>query len=171
MRTVFQFSILCRMNLVTMGSLIQELQDIQIFQICHYIFSEHLVLRISPTFERCCHQLMDSSYIQILQIHKFDSDETIQDPSEHCILCILKLYWIKLNLLLFWGLWLRCSEIYPVFIDQNKYKIENSSLCRFILCLLNAWEKNLSLKLHSSCSKISVTILFVQKNKNNFLEI
>ena len=110
MRTVFQFSILHRMNLVTMGSLIQELQDIQIFQICHYIFSEHLVLRIFPTFERCCHQLMDSSYIQILQIHKFDSDETIQDPSEHCILCILKLYWIKLNLLLFWGLWLRCNS-------------------------------------------------------------
>ena len=88
----FQFSILRRLNLVTMGSLIQELQDIQIFQICHYISSEHLVLRIFPTFERCCHQLMDSSYIQILQIHKFDSDETIQDPSEHCILYILKLY-------------------------------------------------------------------------------
>ena len=106
----FQFSILHRLNLVTMGSLIQELQDIQIFQICHYIFSEHLVLRIFPTFERCCHQLMDSSYIQILQIHKFDSDATIQDPSEHCILCILKLYGIKLNLLLMWELWLRCNS-------------------------------------------------------------
>ena len=116
MLTVLQFSILYRMNLVTMGSLIQELQDIQIFQICHYISSEHLVLRIFPTFERCCHQLMDSSYIQILQIHKFDSDETIQDPSEHCILYILKLYWIKLNLLLFWGLWLRCTAKSILFV-------------------------------------------------------
>ena len=92
MQTVFHFSIVYGPNLVTMGSLIPELQDIQIFQICHYIFAEHLVLRISPTFERSCHQLMDSSYIRILQIHKFDSDETIQDPSEHYIPCILKLY-------------------------------------------------------------------------------